>query len=357
MTASRPGGIEVDPTLLDLAALSRWALSQDLPGSGEFTVTAQLSGGTQNNIFLLDRGGASMVLRRPPRHLRANSNTTMVREARVLAALNTTDVPHPGLLARCADTAVIGAAFYLMEPISGFSPSGALPAPYDTRPAWRRAIPVELTDAASRLGLVDHRAVGLADFGKPDNWLDRQVDRWAGQLEGYTTLPGYEPGLLPHVAEVGGWLRRHQPSRHHIGIIHGDLLFSNVMFSHDEPRLAAIIDWELSSLGDPQLDLARLFTALVEPGDPPGRDQPFQPAGGLPARRELADRYASATERDLTDFGWFFVLCCYKVGIILEGTYARALAGLADQATGERLHRKAVWHLEMARHATATPII
>src|SRR5690606_19637728 len=119
-------------------------------------------------IFRLERAGASFVLRRPPRHLRANSNATMLREAQVLAALEGTGVPHPGFLAVCDDLDVIGAAFYLMEPIDGFTPRGDLPGRYGTDPAWRRAMTVELVAGAARLGGVDPAAVGLSGFGKPD---------------------------------------------------------------------------------------------------------------------------------------------------------------------------------------------
>ena len=203
--------------------------------------------------------------------------------------------------------------------------------------------------AASALAGVDYLAVGLTGFGKPDNWLERQVGRWRSQLEGYLKLPGYNSIDIPNVEEVGDWLERNRPPRCQIGIVHGDFQFANVMFSGDEARLAAVVDWELCSLGDPMLDMAWMLTALVEPGDPPGRDHSFHPSGGLPARADLTRLYGELTGRNMDDFGWFFVLACYKLGIILEGSYARALSGQADPAMGDRLHSVALWLLERAR--------
>src|SRR5580704_781346 len=140
---------------------------QDLPGSGPVTGAVKLKGGSQNNIFLLRRGPELMVLRRPPLHLRPNSDETMVREARVLAALSGTDVPHPDLYSLCQDTTVIGTCFYLMQPIDGFSPGGALPGRYATQAEWRRRLVEEMVEGAARLGAIDHLAAGVKDFGRP----------------------------------------------------------------------------------------------------------------------------------------------------------------------------------------------
>jgi aminoglycoside phosphotransferase (APT) family kinase protein len=335
--------------LLDVAALNEWIAGQDLPGEGPTTSVVKLQGGSQNNIFRLRRQGAEMVLRRPPEHLRENSNETMLREARVLGALSGSAVPHPELYGSCDDLGVIGCCFYLMAPIDGFTPTGELPDAYADRSDWRAEIPLEMVRAAAALGAVDYKAVGLEGFGRPDNWLERQVGRWRSQLEGYLSLPGYQTIEIAHVQEVGDWLDRHRPAECRIGIVHGDFQFANVMFSHDAPRLAATVDWELCSLGDPMLDMAWMLTAIVEPGDPPGRDHSFRPSGGLPSRDELSGLYGELTGRDMDAFPWFFVLACYKLGIILEGSHARGLSGMADPAIGDRLHAVAGWLLERAR--------
>ena len=330
--------------LLDPIALDKWIQAQDLPGSGPVTDIEKLPGGSQNNLFLLSRGDARMVLRRPPRHLRRNSNNTMLREARVLGALAGSEVPHPRFYAVCDDESVIGTCFYIMEPIEGFTPMGQLPGTYATDPAWRQRLAFEMAEAAAKLGAVDHEKVGLADYGKPDNWLGRQVGRWRSQLEGYGELEGYEgPADMPNVDQVGKWLDSNLPAEHRIGIIHGDLQFANVMFAPAEPKLAALIDWELSTLGDPLLDLAWILTAWHEEGDPPGRGESFQPWDGVPTRAEMVQRYGEVSGRDMGSMPWFFVLGLYKLGILLEGTKARADAGQAPVQIGESLHGVAVW--------------
>ena len=353
MTGTDPEDTKAFGGLLDVDRLNDWILTQDLPGRGPITDVVKLDGGSQNNIFLIRRNETDMVLRRPPRHLRANSNETMLREARVLTALADAAVPHPACYGSCADVDVIGCCFYLMSPIDGFTPRGDLPEPYARDPEWQRAIPFEMVRAAASLAEVDHSAVGLAGFGRPDNWLERQVGRWRSQLEGYLELPGYQAISIPHVESVGDWLDRNRPVEGQIGILHGDFQFANVMFSRDTPRLAAVVDWELSSLGDPMLDLAWMLTALVEDGDPPGRDHSFAPAANLPTRAELVTSYGELTGRSMLTFPWYFVLACYKLGIILEGSHARALSGLAETETGDRLHQVATWLLERAYRSTA----
>jgi len=339
--------------LLDVDRLNDWIVTSDAPGQGPVSVVRKLEGGSQNNIFLLKRGELEMVLRRPPAHLRGNSNETMLREARVLGAIAGSPVPHPELYAVCPDTDVIGACFYLMAPIDGFTPRGVLPGSYSTDPAWRRDLALEMARGAAALGSVDYLAVGLGDYGKPDRWLERQVDRWRSQLEGYKDVPGYGGPELPHVDKVAAWLEGNRPAEARIGIVHGDYQFANVMLSHQEPRLAAIVDWELSSLGDPLLDLAWMLTAWHEEGDPAGHDPQFEPWSGVPPRQEVADHYSEVSGRSVDTLPWFLALACYKLGIILEGTYARAAAGQAGKDVGERLHAYACWLFEKAAQTIA----
>ena len=328
--------------LVDLDRLNEWMTGQDLPGDGPVTGALRLQGGSQNNIFLLQRGDAQMVLRRPPLHLRKNSNDTMLREARVLGAIAGSGVPHPELFGSCADLDVIGVCFYLMAPIDGFTPPGA-PA-YADDADWPRHLAEEMAEGAARLGAIDHEAVGLADFGKSENWLERQVGRWRSQLEGYRELKGYSGSELPHVDLVGQWLDDHRPAHAQIGIIHGDFQFANVMFSPTEPALAAIVDWELSTLGDPLLDLAWMLTAWHEPDDPPGHGSGGGPFWDrMPSRREVIEHYGKVSGRSVDEMPWYFVLACYKLGILLEGSYARALAGQSAMDMGLTLHAMATW--------------
>ena len=191
--------------------LNAWIGAQDIPGSGPVTSVQKLKGGVQNNVFLIERDGASFVLRRPSRHVRPGSNETMLKEARVLAALTASAVPHPEVYAVCADPAIIGTCFYLMEPLEGFAPSQQLPGGYGTDPAWRRCMGEQLVHGAAALAAVDYKAVGLGELGKPDGWHERQVERWRSQLDGYRTMPNYD-GALPHVDEVGRWLSDNPPT-------------------------------------------------------------------------------------------------------------------------------------------------
>jgi aminoglycoside phosphotransferase (APT) family kinase protein len=330
--------------LLDWPRLQDWITARpDLPGTGPVTAVEQLTGGSQNNIFLLERDGARMVLRRPPRHPRPNSDETMRREARVLGALSGSDVPHPRLYDVCVETDVIGACFYLMEPIDGFAPTGELPGSYATDVSWRRGLAFELVDGAAKLGAIDHEQVGLGDFGRADGWIERQVGRWRSQLEGYAELDGYGGPDIPGVERVGDWLERNRPASCRIGVIHGDYHFANVLFSRTEPKLLAAVDWELSTLGDPLLDLAWVMSAWSEPDDPPGKPLQLQPWDGMPSRAELVARYRDVSGQDVSAVPWFFVLACYKLGIILEGTHARAAAGRAPKEVGDVLHAYTLW--------------
>ncbi len=338
---------EQDPPGVDLGALTAWMDGEGL-GSGPLQDVEQLAGGTQNVLVRFSRSGRTYVLRRPPLHKRANSDETMRREARVLAALAGSAVPHPGLIAACPDVDVLGAAFYLMEPIDGFNPASGLPEPHRSDPAMRRAMGFSMVDAIAALALVDHEAVGLADFGKPEGWLERQVGRWQGQLDSYAELDGYPGPDIPGVEEVSAWLDANRPSGWQPGIIHGDFHFANVLVRHDAPDLAAIVDWELCTIGDPLLDLGHLLSTW-----PPGDEEAGAGAvgggiDGLPTKAELVDRYAERTGRPVDDVDWFHVLAAYRLGIILEGTHARAFAGKAPKEIGDLLHATTVGLFERA---------
>lgn len=342
--------------LLDWAALAPWIESAGLPGSGPVTEVTQLTGGSQNNLFLMQRGDARFVLRRPPRHLRANSNETMAREARVLAAIAGSNVPHPRLLAASTDGAVMGVNFYAMEPLEGFSPAGQLQGRYATDASWRRRMGEEFVSAAAALGGLDYQALGLENFGRPNDWHGRQVERWRSQLDGYRETPGYSETSLPHVDEVGRWLSDNVPADGRIGIIHGDFQWPNVMFSLQAPRISGLIDWELSTLGDPLLDLAWVLTSWREPGDPEGgagAKPVVEPWDGFMSRAELTGLYGELSGRSMTSMPWFFVLACYKLACLLEGTYARSLIGKAPKEMGAYLHDYATWLMAKARQLIA----
>jgi aminoglycoside phosphotransferase (APT) family kinase protein len=205
-----------------------------------------------------------------------------------------------------------------------------------------------MADAIARLGAVDHVAVRLADFGKPDGFLDRQVPRWLSELESYAKFDNYAGPDIGDVDSVATWLRERQPADFCPGIMHGDYHAANVMFSRTGPELVAIVDWEMCTIGDPLLDLGWMLATWYRSGDQPVLPNEFMVAGGLATPDELVQRYAQNTTRDLSAIDWYTVLSCFKLGIILEGTHARAAAGLAPREIGDVLHTATVRLFERA---------
>ena len=314
-------------------------------GDGPLEGVTRLSGGTQNILLKFSRSGKAYVLRRPPPHLRKNSNETMRREARVLAALKGQDVPHPDLIAACPDEDVIGACFYLMEPIDGFNPAAVerLPEPFASDKDWQWKLAMDLVDSVARLGSLDPIDIGLEGFGKLDGFLERQVPRWEAQLKSYDDMAGW-PGRagIPGVQQVGDWLSKNLPADFQAGLLHGDYHLGNVMARHDKPELAAIVDWELATLGDPMVDLGWLMATWPIDGVLANETVGARPWLGFPEIDDLVQRYGEVSGRDMANAKWYGVFGCYKLGIILEGTYARACAGKAPKDTGDNLHARTV---------------
>ncbi len=335
--------LESGDGLLDWCRLQPWIAASPAPGDGPVVDCVPLAGGTQNHLFLLTRAdGSTMVLRRPPRHPRPKSDETMLREARVLAALADSEVPHPIFLAVCDDPSVIGTCFHLGAAVDGFNPGSGLEGRYVDDAHWQRALGLSMVDAIAALAEVRPDEVGLSDLGRPDGWIERQVPRWRAMLDSYEGFEGYAGPDLPGVDHVGAWLEAHRPDDFTCRVIHGDFHLSNVLARHDRPALAAIVDWELTTLGDPRLDLAWLLATSGGVGS-------FATAApGFPSWREMADRYADRTGLSVDGLDWWWTLACYKLGIILEGTNARAAAGRAPVETGRDLHERAVLLFEQA---------
>ena len=326
---------------IDLNRLAAWMDGEGLPG-GPINDAVELTGGTQNLLLAFSKGGRRFVLRQPPQHTVAGGDQTTRREVRVLGALAQTDVPHADLIAACWDPAVTGAAFFLMEAIDGFNVGVGMPDLHASSPEIRRRMGLSIVEALAAIGRIDHVAVGLADFGKPEGFLERQVGRWRAQLESYARYDGW-PGLdsLPGVAAIGRWLDDHRPTDFTPGLMHGDFHIKNVLYRHDGPELAAVIDWELATIGDPLVDLGWLLATW------PGQNGDYtvaqiEPWEGFPTGDELVARYGELTDRDMSSVLWYQVFACYKLALILEGTFARACAGKAPKDTGERLHGNAL---------------
>lgn len=347
-------GESVQVAGVDLVVLAGWMDGQGL-GSGPIEQVRELAGGTQNVLLRFTRAGRDYVLRRPPPHLRAGSNETMRREARLLGALAGSAVPHPALIAACGAEDVLGAAFYLMEPVEGFNATSALPDSHCTAQAQHR-MGLSMVEGLAALHALDPFALGLDGFGKVEGFLERQVGRWQAQLDSYAELAGWPgPGELGDVRGVGQWLDANRPASFVPGILHGDYHLANVMFRSDAPELAAIVDWELATLGDPLVDLGWLLATWPEGSD--SSITSVTPWIGFPSAAELVAHYAARSARSLDAIGWYGVFACYKLGILLEGTHARACAGKAPKETGDKLHARAVWLLERARKWIAEGVL
>ena len=327
--------------LVDPERLGAWMDGQGLPGEGEPIASRFVSGGASNEIFEVSRGGHRWALRRPPRRVPPGRNETMMREYRILAALDGTDVPHARAAGACDDPEVLGAAFYLMDFVDGWSPISEpeWPEPFYSDLDARAGLAYELVEAIARLSRVDWRAGGLEGLGRPDGFHERQVDRWYAHLERFKFRD------IPGLDVAGDWLRGRKPRSYEPGIMHGDYQFANVMFHHGAPpRMAAIVDWEMGTVGDPLLDLAWVVMGWPDDtgGGPAGGggDDDEPPAGrrvggyvdytGMPGRDDLLERYASVSGRDTDEIDYYVILARFKMAIVLEGGYARYVAGGAD---------------------------
>lgn len=314
---------------MDAVALGQWLDAEKAPGGGEQPVLEQLSGGSQNTLYLITRGDERMVLRMPGPRADAARIDGLLREIRLVRALSGTDVPHAELIAADESGSVLGMPFYVMRAIDGWSPmDGGWRSPFDTDLAARRGLAFELVGGAAKLGRVDWRAQGLEGFGRPDGFHERQVDRWLKFLDAYRVRD------LPGLDEASEWLRRNRPERYAPGIMHGDYQFANVMFAHGKPaRLAAIVDWEMTTVGDPLLDLA--WALLGYDGEEPRADGFYLDLRGMPTRSELLQHYETISGLSTENIDYYLVLANWKLGIVLEKTYAasvrpRGQKGLVD---------------------------
>jgi len=327
---------DVDRThggLIDPSNLEAW-LDGQAPQLGSGSLEAELlQGGVSNAVFRITRGGEDAVLRRPPKVPRPDSERVIEREATMLRALTPTDVPAPKLIAYGDDKAVIGEKFYLMEFIDGWRRTGtdADPAPYnDPTSEHFGQMGYALLSGTEKLHMVDYKAVGLEGFAKPDNFLERQVDRWLGALESYRQNDGYAGRTIAGLDYLAGYLRQDMPITAHVGIIHGDYSFANSLYHHGTPaRLAAMIDWELCTIGDTLLDLGSVLYHFKSRGDKSPPVGIFD-ASRFPFREDLAEHYASSTGRSVERLDYYVVLAIFKLAAIMEGHVARGLAGKSD---------------------------
>jgi aminoglycoside phosphotransferase (APT) family kinase protein len=317
------------PPLLMLEPLGAF-LDEHGIGEGEIRATP-IGDGHSNVTYLIERGPAEVVLRRPPRPPLPPSAHDVLREARLLQALRDTPARVPEVLAVCADPETVGAPFYVMERVPGEVIVTSVPAVLDT-PAERRAIGEELIDALVEIHAVDWRAAGLEDFGKPTGYLERQLRRFLGLWELNKTRE------IPAVESVGAWLAEHLPDQGPAAeatIVHGDFRLGNTMYAPEAPaRLVAVLDWEMATIGDPLADLGYLCMMWTEAGDARGglREHlgKVTRAEGFPTRAELIARYEERSGRSMSNIRWYTTLALWKSVVFMEGNYKRAIAGTTD---------------------------
>jgi aminoglycoside phosphotransferase (APT) family kinase protein len=311
-----------------------------LPGDGPVEVE-RLAAGHSNLTFVVRQDGHEWILRRPPQGPLLPTAHDVIREYRVLDLLRRSGcgVRVPAVTAMCDDP-----PFYLMERVPGEVIRTTLPD-WATEDA-RKTIGYELVDALAELHAAPVEPFVDAGIGKPDGYLARQLRRWRGQRDGAKTRE------LPDYDVLSAWLEEHLPMQAQTSLVHGDYKLDNVVVSPDGPRVAAILDWEMATVGDPLADLGYLMSFWLEPGE---RDEFSEVAGnvttqpGFPTRDEMVERYATRSGRDVSDLTPYVVLAIWKLAILLEASYSRHLAGTTDDPFFALLERGVPTLLARAR--------
>jgi aminoglycoside phosphotransferase (APT) family kinase protein len=313
---------------LDLQRVGPW-LERNVAGAiGPFTAT-RIGGGRSNLTFTITAAdGRRFVLRRPPLgHVLATAHD-MGREYRIIAALGPTPVPVPPALALCTDESVNGAPFYVMGHVDGV----VLDSPDKADlldPATRGKASADLIDVLADLHDVDVDAVGLGDLARREGYIERQLKRWTTQWANSKTRE------LPAIDEVASRLAADVPAQQGVVIAHGDYRFGNCLTDPTDGRIAAVLDWELCTLGDPLADVGYLGVYWSDAGATRLRHNDPSGAEGFPTYAELLERYANRTGRDLTGIDYYIAFSSWRLAVISEGVYARYLHGaMGEQAIG-----------------------
>ncbi len=304
----------------DLAALDAY-MARALPQlSGELSVE-QFPKGYSNLTYLLRKGDAELVLRRPPFAVQVKSGHDMAREYRVLSALHGVYSLAPRPLCHCEDLEVLGAPFYLMERRRGIILRKRLPPRLGIGPDKLRSMCESLVDGLAELHGVDLAAAGLGDFGRPQGYVQRQVDGWIGRFAKAKTSE------VPDIDHLGQWLRQRIPQSGDATLVHNDYKFDNVMLDPGDPtRIVAVLDWEMCTVGDPLMDLGTTLGYWAQADDDPRwQAMAFGPttAPGALTRRELAERYAERTGRDISNMLFYYCFALLKIAGIVQQIYYR----------------------------------
>lgn len=312
-------------TDFDVPRFSAWLT--DVTGEPSDVTVTPIRGGGSCEMFRVDRAGETWVVRRAPLAAVSDTAHQVIREARIMEILAEQNIPVPTVLARTEDPAILGAPFFVMSFVDGdVIRRDGLPTMLHDDPNSQHKIGEQLVDTLARLHAVDWASTPLADMSRPHGFLDRQVDRWLGQLESYRVRD------LPDVEDLATWLRGHTPNHGDLTVMHGDYKIDNVIWAPAAPpRIACVVDFEMTTVGDPLIDLAWAMIFWPEEGNPIALAAPGTPNGIHPDHcqtpAQLVDRYATTTGRDLSDFNWYQVFSAWKLAIVLEGSYAKHVRG------------------------------
>lgn len=315
----RPGE-ELDLTKLETYLRSHFA------GEAEAFHVAQFPSGHSNLTYSVRLGNRQMVLRRPPFGSRVKSAHDMGREFHVLSKLHDTYAPTPKVLLYCDDASILGAPFYLMEPISGIILRRDPPRGLEFTPDTARRLCESFIDNLARLHSIDYTSVGLADLGRPQGYLERQVRGWIERYYGSKTHD------LCEVEQISDWMQRNLPSKNVAALIHNDYKFDNVILDPgDLTKIIGLLDWEMCTLGDPLSDLGTALAYWVEADDSEDLQRlrwgPTSYPGSL-TRKELVERYAQVSGRDVSNMAFYVVFARFKVAVIVQQIYYRYHVGL-----------------------------
>ncbi|MGH3921208.1 MAG: phosphotransferase family protein [Pseudonocardiaceae bacterium] len=322
----------------DPAAVGPW-LAEALGEPGWLNCQVRRIGAGRSNLtFRVDSVAGSVVLRRPPLHAVAVSAHDMGREQRVLRALDHTSVPVPAVLTAAGASGPLGVPCYVMELIEGVIAVHELPAGFAEGPEQRHDLAHGLVDVLATLHSVDPAGVGLAGFGRPAGFLERQLRTWGRQLE--TWRDGRD---WPVLTALAGSLRAQLPHSGPPAIVHGDYRIDNVVLDSTEPgRVRAVLDWEMATLGDPLADLGLMMVTWqhAEEDDERWTAARVLPTptciSGFPTRTEIATHYAQRSGRSIRELPWYVAFGCFKMAVVLVGVLSRARTGAvpSDTATG-----------------------